>query len=198
MPGNCDLGNRKCLHNSHSSLSLKKQSEDPDPGATQISSKTYDKNGVDNSLALVPFQASEDETTCSSSVIARSVHGLRPGWSFLRRVFLPKCEHHKKPTGKKTSVVKRLLGLPSSAVIYPDQKLSRSVQSEDHTIDLDGESGAIVLMGSDLVSTLSPHNGVNYIPKELEGFHDKYSSTCRLFNYEELQTATNNFMSGTV
>nr|KAJ0223150.1 hypothetical protein LSAT_V11C200059590 [Lactuca sativa] len=45
------------------------------------------------------------------------------------------------------------------------------------------ENGAIVCVDHDSI----------LLPKELEGLHEKYSATCRLFQYRELLSATSNF-----
>lgn len=145
----------------------------------------------DNSLALVPFQMPE-------------THGspeLKTGWPLLRRAFLRNRQSSEKNTSlRKTSLVHWLLNLPhrhSSAVVYPDRKQTNSDHGEDHCSILDGENGAIVPVGIDaLLPPLSPYNGSKNYPKELEGFHEKYSSTCRLFSYQELLSATSNFKPG--
>ncbi|KAB1203137.1 Receptor-like cytosolic serine/threonine-protein kinase RBK2 [Morella rubra] len=41
---------------------------------------------------------------------------------------------------------------------------------------------------------LSPEHSPRRLPEELEGLHEKYSSTCRLFKYRELVSATSNFL----
>ncbi|CAI9263480.1 unnamed protein product [Lactuca saligna] len=58
------------------------------------------------------------------------------------------------------------------------------------------ENGAIVCVGDDEFQSdpsSSPYYDSILLPKELEGLHEKYSATCRLFQYQELLSATSNF-----
>ncbi|KAH7520923.1 hypothetical protein FEM48_Zijuj08G0197200 [Ziziphus jujuba var. spinosa] len=160
---------------------------------SQFEDELPDDDVENNSLALVPFQRSE---IASNSMVNQDSKGLKSGWPFLRRVFLPKQQYVEKSV-KKSSVFQRVLKLPSwhsSAVVYPDQKQSNSDQDEDHCSSLDGESGAIVPFGSNMVRhPLSPNHGMESFPEELLNLHEKYSSTCRLFSFQELSLATSNF-----
>ncbi|KAK1411618.1 hypothetical protein QVD17_38174 [Tagetes erecta] len=67
---------------------------------------------------------------------------------------------------------------------------------KDGPIEVNVENGAIVCVGGDEfpseISSSPDHDSVG-LPKELEGLHDKYSATCRLFKYQELLSATQNF-----
>lgn len=149
-----------------------------------------------NSLALVPIQRHD---TASNSVVIQDSKCSKSRWPFLRRVFLPKQQYLEKSV-KKTSVFQWVLRLPSfqsSAVVYPDQKQGISDQDEDHCSSLDGESGAIVPFGSNTVChPFSPNHGLESFPKELLNLNEKYSSTCRLFSFQELLLATSNFSYG--
>ncbi|GMP26640.1 hypothetical protein CsSME_00003001 [Camellia sinensis var. sinensis] len=123
----------------------------------------------ENSLALVPVM---------NQLSPKSKHG----WTLLRRWFLHNQEQTDKSSLKKKSVMQRVLKVPSRqslAAVYPDHKRSNSDRNEDHSLNLDGESGAIVLP--------------KILRKELEGLAEKYSSVCRLFSYQELLLATSNF-----
>ncbi|KAK7831026.1 receptor-like cytosolic serine/threonine-protein kinase rbk2 [Quercus suber] len=160
---------------------------------------TGDGDGDDgdvNLLAMVPYQSAEAVGSSSSVVILDEPPELKSGWSILRRVFLPNQQYVEKPV-KKTSVFQWVLRLPSwhsSAVVYPDQKQSNLDKDDERRCSsLDGETGAIVPFESSAVCPLSPCNGLGNLPKELLGLHEKYSSTCRLFNYQELLLATSNF-----
>lgn len=143
--------------------------------------------GVDNSMALVPFQPNEDISSSNSP------HGLKTGWMFVRRVFL-RGQPIEESGGKKMSAqrVLRRSTTHSSAVVHPDQK--QSCSAENHTCNLDGENGATVPVGEATASPPSPCSSSKEFPEELEGLHEKYSSTCRLFSYEELLVATCNFI----
>ncbi|KAG2716160.1 hypothetical protein I3760_03G110900 [Carya illinoinensis] len=150
----------------------------------------------DHSLALVPYQSAEVDAN-SSSVVVQESPGLGSGWSILRRMFLPKRQCAEK-SAKRTSVfqwVSRLPSWHSSAVVYPGRKKRTSDQDDDNYSSLDEESGAIVPFGSAAVcGPLSPCNAMGSLPKELLGLHEKYSSICRLFTYQELSSATSSFM----
>lgn len=152
----------------------------------------WDETVADNSLALVPVQ------TDNSLVVRESPRSKQEGWPFLRRVFLPKHQDPEKTSAKKTSLIQWVLRLPSrytSAVVYPDHKQNHSADtSEDNRSNLDGESGAIVSVEHD--SACPPLSPYNELPKELEGLQERYSSTCRLFSYQELLSATSNFLPG--
>ncbi|PKI34175.1 hypothetical protein CRG98_045454 [Punica granatum] len=194
---NCDVGRRQCVHKSDSSCGLRKDCVETSSQDVTLSSEKAEDDAVDNSLALVPFQEIEEAATSSDSIIVRESRGFRPGWSFLQRMFLPKWQQAEKSTGKKITAVQRVLRLPStqsSAVVYPDQKQSNYVQNDDQSCDLNAERGAIVPIGSEGVCPLSLDSASKSTLKELEGLHEKYSSTCRLFNYEELLAATSNLM----
>ncbi|KAK9230135.1 hypothetical protein WN944_023102 [Citrus x changshan-huyou] len=149
-----------------------------------------DETVVDNSLALVPVQSD------NSLVVRESLRSKQDGWPFLRRVLLPKHQDPEKTSAKKTSLIQWVLRLPSrytSAVVYPDHKQNHSADtSEDNRSNLDGESGAIVSVEHD--SACPPLSPYNELPKELEGLQERYSSTCRLFSYQELLSATSNFL----
>lgn len=146
--------------------------------------------GVDNSLALVPVQTNENDSGSLES---------GPGWQFLRGLYT-KRNSWTKVSAKKAVLqwVSRLRGRHSAAVIYLDRKRSDSGCDEDCSSSIDGEDVvSISRSGSELMqSPLSHCVGSNNIPEELEGLHEKYSSTCRLFTYEELLSITSNFASG--
>ncbi|XXG39395.1 hypothetical protein AAC387_Pa01g0361 [Persea americana] len=144
---------------------------------------------VDGSLALVPVQTMEAASS-SISLLMRELPELRPGWPLLRRAVLPERQSSERSTAKKISVVQWAMRLPtrhSTAAVHPDHKtMNRAVAS------LDGGSGAIVPVG-DVVSPKSDDMELKNLPKEFEFLHEMYSSTCRLFSYQELQSATSNF-----
>lgn len=150
----------------------------------------------DRSLALVPYQAI-DASEVPEFIISQELHESKPGWPMLRRVFLPRHHDSNKVPSRKSSMVRRVLRFPgrrSSMIVHPDRKRRESAQMDSHLSDLNGESGAIVPVG-DVASSVpsSPFNGFNYLAKELQGLHEKYSSTCKLFAYQELQSATSDF-----
>lgn len=158
--------------------------------------KELNEEYVDNSLALVPVETREVDLD-SSSIVVMQLPTSKSRWPFIRRVFLPKPRKWEKSSAKKMSVVQWVLQLPgrnSTASIYPDQKQGHSDQNDVHSSSLDGENGAIVPYGCEaLYPRPSPCNDFTKLPKELESLYERYSSTCRLFCYQELLSATSNF-----
>ncbi|KAE9446520.1 hypothetical protein C3L33_21594, partial [Rhododendron williamsianum] len=150
------------------------------------SSTSGDGDGEqDNSMALVTVQKVEDEPS-SISLLITEMPERKFGWPLLRRAFLP---------DRQISVVQWAMQLPSrNCFLSAYSKQSTCNQQEDQSSELDGESGAIVLVGADTLSAPSSPSSSRSIPEELEGLHEKYSSTCRLFKYQELLRATSNFI----
>ncbi|XP_021734594.1 rust resistance kinase Lr10-like isoform X1 [Chenopodium quinoa] len=150
----------------------------------------------DKSMALVPYQAA-NASSDPKYVVNQELNELKPGWQLVRRVFLPRHHETEKVPSRKTSLVRRVLRIPgkhSSMAVHPDRKRREFAQMDDHSSDLSAESGAIVPVGDAVASVpSSPINGFKYLVKELEGVLEKYSSTCRLFAYQELVSATSNF-----
>ncbi|XP_004289287.1 PREDICTED: probable receptor-like serine/threonine-protein kinase At5g57670 [Fragaria vesca subsp. vesca] len=144
----------------------------------------------DESLALVPFQS-------LNSVKNQRPHCFKPGWSILRWTFLRR-QQHKEKSPEKTSVLGRFskpLSSHTSAVVHPDQKHSNSSQDGDHSSMPDGISEATVSLGSnESFPPLTPNHGMESLPEEFLELCKKYSSSCRLFSYEELLLATSNFL----
>ncbi|KAL9233354.1 hypothetical protein vseg_008369 [Gypsophila vaccaria] len=145
------------------------------------------------SLALVPYQAPQASPR-SKSTTNQEGHGLRAGWPLLRRAFVPK--HHQEADrvpSRKSSLVRRALRLPgrhSSMAVHPDRKRHNSVQLDGQFSDL---SSAIIPFGD--VSSSAPCSPARrLIPEELKGLNERYSSTCRLFTYQELLSATSDFV----
>ncbi|KAI8531385.1 hypothetical protein RHMOL_Rhmol11G0132300 [Rhododendron molle] len=149
------------------------------------SSTSGDGDGEqDNSMALVTVQKVEDEPR-SISLLITEMPERKFGWPLLRRAFLP---------DRQISVVQWAMQLPSrNCFSSAYSKQITCNQQEDQSSELDGESGAIVLVGADALSAPSSPSSSRSIPEELEGLHEKYSSTCRLFKYQELLRATSNF-----
>ncbi|KAF5182931.1 Receptor-like kinase lip2 [Thalictrum thalictroides] len=163
--------------------------------ADQGEESSVDGSG-DDSLALVPVQTEESDFSSASFCVSKYVD-LKPGWPLLRQAT---C---LRDSMRKVSVVQWAMQLPnrhSSLVVFnPDPKQNICEQKEHiyHLPSLYGESGAIVPIGSNFSSPQSSFDeALNGLPEELECLHEKYSSTCRLFSYQELVSATSNFMPG--
>uniref|UniRef100_A0A0A0KIT6 Protein kinase domain-containing protein n=1 Tax=Cucumis sativus TaxID=3659 RepID=A0A0A0KIT6_CUCSA len=163
--------------------------------SAEISSSDGEKH--DESLALVPVQIVEVASSSITKLI-KQLPEVKPGWPLLRHVD-QSCESGRQASSdrslaKQISVVQWAMKLPSRSPLYP-AALDYKSNTSDQSLGLDGENGAMVLVGSEPVpSPLSSDSDTETLPKELEGFHEKYSSTCRLFNYHELLTATSNFL----
>ncbi|KAK9080153.1 hypothetical protein SSX86_001828 [Deinandra increscens subsp. villosa] len=156
---------------------------------------------VDNSMALVPVQKLEASSS-STSLLLRELPELRPGWPLLQRSVSSNQLPSDKSRVHQISVVQWAMRLPgrhcfqitnsdsSNDGVFHDQK--------DGPLEVHVENGAIVCVGGDEfqsdLSSSPDHDSVS-LPKELEGLHDKYSATCRLFKYQELLSATQNFKS---
>ncbi|KAJ8565526.1 hypothetical protein K7X08_008102 [Anisodus acutangulus] len=161
---------RKTLTKSPLSLTPKKAVEE------------HTRTPENNHMALVPVKSIE-------------VPESRSRWTLLRRVFLHNVMAPEKYPGKRSSVMQWVWKRPSRqsfAAIYPDHKQSVSDKDEPHCTNLDEEKGAIVPAGSD-ANPISDECFV-ILPKELEGLSERYSSICRLFSYQELCSATSDFL----
>ncbi|KAL7158011.1 hypothetical protein ABFS83_02G114400 [Erythranthe nasuta] len=131
------------------------------------------------STALVPLKTQE-------------MHVCKSRWTVLRRMFFFGLKITETSSPKKSSVVQRILKLPSRiAAIYPDQKQITVPDKDECHSELDSENGAIVLYSSD--SNSVPYSS-NMFSDELKALREKYSTTCRLFSYQELLLATNSFI----
>lgn len=145
-------------------------------------------------LAIVPSN--------SVSTLIRELPEQSPGWPLLLRAALSEQKPLEKSSAREISVVQWAMGLPSRRCILPNisldnQKLINPKNGKEGSPSLDGERGALVLVGSDSAMTTCPQEyNLRSLPKVLEGLHEKYSSICRLFKYEELVAATSNFLAG--
>ncbi|KAK4414520.1 Proline-rich receptor-like protein kinase PERK9 [Sesamum alatum] len=148
------------------------------PPERVLSSSSNGSEGT--SMALVPLRTQQ-------------LPESKSGWSVLRRVFLHKRGVTEASSPKKSSLVQWILRLPSRqsfAAIYPDQKQITAPDKDDCHVDLDPENGAIVLYSAGTNSTYSS----SIFLEELKALGEKYSTTCQLFSYQDLLSATNNFL----
>lgn len=170
----------------------------PDDSGTHVLEESCWDGNDDNSWALVPIQTSKTPSD-SDSNLSEALES-KQGWSFLRRVLFPKQQHSEKAHVKRLSVVKWVFRIPtrnSSSVVHPDQKQNISLADADQNSNLEVENYAIVPVGPEVAWTpISPCHDLNGIPEELKNLCERYSSSCRLFSYEELALATSNFIPG--
>ncbi|CAH1443131.1 unnamed protein product [Lactuca virosa] len=145
----------------------------------------------DNFMALVPIQNLQ-----SSSNSTHNLPDRRPGWPLLRRAISSNRLSSDRSPARQISVVQWAMRLPSRNLLQiTNSDLSDSVVDNKKDRSLDGENGALVLVNGDGIqsdSCSSKRDSVS-LPEELEGLHEKYSSSCRLFKYQELVAATMNF-----
>ncbi|KAM0042190.1 putative protein kinase RLK-Pelle-RLCK-VI family [Helianthus debilis subsp. tardiflorus] len=166
----------------------------------EVSNGNGNDEKEDNSMALVPVQTLEASSS-STSLLLRALPELRPGWPLLRRAISSNELPSDKPRVHQISVVQWAMKLPVRHCFQITNSDSGSDgvfhDKKDGSVEVNVENGAIVCVGgdelqSDLSSSSPDHDSVS-LPKELEGLHDKYSATCRLFKYQELLSATQNF-----
>ncbi|KAL2339730.1 hypothetical protein Fmac_007670 [Flemingia macrophylla] len=159
----------------------------PDPSCYQSAEGFSGDDVRENSLAIVPVKPT----------VAAKLE-LKPGWPLLHRRILPDKQSSERSLMRpQISVVQWAMRLPSRNLSYTvnhNEKPNICDQGQDQPAALDSESGALVPVDSEIGITFSPEHNSRNIPKELEGLHEKYSSTCRLFEYQELVSATSNFM----
>ncbi|KAF3955590.1 hypothetical protein CMV_019202 [Castanea mollissima] len=170
----------------------------PDNCGEQSAEDASNDGVEDNSLAIVPAQKQEAASS-SISVLIKELPESKPGWPLLRRSILPDKKESERSLVRQISVVQWALRLPSRKYLYitnSDHKQNNCDQCEDQSSTLDSESGAIVPVDTKtLTAPPSPEHNSSSIPKELDGLHEKHSSSCRLFKYPELLSATSNFSS---
>ncbi|KAE9602764.1 putative protein kinase RLK-Pelle-RLCK-VI family [Lupinus albus] len=159
--------------------------------ATKLSQGFTNGYEEESSLALIPIQKLDDVP--SDSVVVCKSNRSKPAWSLLRKVFLPKNHKQKSPV-ENSPVFQQASRQPnchSSDVVHQDNKL-KTGQNDNST--LDGESGAIVPFGSDdIILPPSLCSDLSGLAKDLLVLREKYSSTCRLYSFQELVSATANF-----
>lgn len=169
-----------------------------DDHCTQSTEESSSEGSKENSMAIVPVQKIEAASS-SISLLMRELPEIRPGWPLLRRAILSNKRGSNNSSVRQISVVQWALRLPSRHFLSIDSSEKGRVcdLDTDQSSKLDGECGAIVPVGNETPSApASPDSISKDLPKELEGLHEKYSATCRLFKYQELVSATSNFSPG--
>lgn len=155
--------------------------------------------GEGTSMAIVPVQKLEGASS-SISLLMKELPELKSGWSFLRRFMSSHRKAFDRPSLRQISVVQWEMQLPSRSCLSisdSDEMKSCFRCNQGQYSELNKENGAIVPVGNETVSCpSSPSASTRSLPEELEGLHEKYSATCRLFQYEELVLATSKFKPG--
>ncbi|KAI9113358.1 hypothetical protein K1719_015883 [Acacia pycnantha] len=167
----------------------------PDSTCNQAAEESSGGSGKEYSMSIVLAQTTK--AASSASVLpARKSPELKPGWPLLHRTI---SSGRQSPVGslvRQISVVQWAMQLPSRNFWHAGDHVHRpasSVPDHHQSLALDSESGAIVPLNAQIGIASSPDHDSRKIPKELEGLPEKYSSTCRLFQYQELFLATSNF-----
>ncbi|OIW14507.1 hypothetical protein TanjilG_12100 [Lupinus angustifolius] len=152
----------------------------------QSAEESSGEGGSENSLAIVPVK-----TTDASQL------ELIPGWPLLHQKILSDRQPlHLSPL-HQISVVPWAMSLPCRSLsyyAYHDHRSKFFDRGHDHSVALDSQSGALVPVDAEIGTAYSPERNSISVPRELGSLHDKYSATCRLFEYRELVSATSNFL----
>ncbi|KAK6132249.1 hypothetical protein DH2020_034009 [Rehmannia glutinosa] len=168
----------------------------PNNSCTRLAEEPSNDSSEKNSMAIVPVQKLEAASS-SISLLLKELPELKPGWPLLRRAIMSNRMSSYNSQVRQISVVQWALRLPNRYFLSIENSTRKDSDFSDKSSELDGESGAIVLVGNETLSVpLSPDSVSRIIPEELEGLQEKYSATCRLFKFQELVLATSNFMPG--
>ncbi|KAB8094401.1 hypothetical protein EE612_021575 [Oryza sativa] len=137
-----------------------------------------------------PKNAARDVDTPSSSPMSlrRMIEGRPDRCRLRRRIF-----NHQRSSSfewAKISMVQWAMRLPSRYTSVADNKSFKSDASPRLNCDSECESTSAV--DTESMFSFSLYD-ISWPPNEVESLQEKYSSTCRLFTYEELKLATSNF-----
>ncbi|GMP46779.1 hypothetical protein CsSME_00014815 [Camellia sinensis var. sinensis] len=149
----------------------------------------------DNSKAIVPVKKVEAPLSPISSLI-RELPEVKPGWPLLHRAIFSDRQVSDRSSVKRISAVQWALQLPSRHCLHSaDSNQTTCNENKEQSSEFDEESGSIVSVGAETVSSpSSPSSSSRSLPEELKGLDEKYSDSCRLFKYQELLQATSNFI----
>lgn len=208
----------KCKHDTSTGQNLPKFGSDQNESVSNCSICSPDCRSVDNTSALLTEDSSADGDECNSMAIVpvqkpevssrslslsrRGSPEQKPGWPLLCRAISTNWETGRTmfPFVRQISVVQWAMRLPSrscSSSFDSSDKQNYFQCDEGQFSELNGENGAIVPVGNRaLNSPSSPSSTTKSLPEELEGLYEKYSATCRLFQYNELLSATSKFSPG--
>ncbi|KAI8015414.1 Proline-rich receptor-like protein kinase PERK1 [Camellia lanceoleosa] len=179
---------KKCSICSPNSVSLESSCFE----STESSARDSDE---DNSKAIVPVKKIEAPLSPISSLI-RELPEVKPGWPLLHRAIFSDRQVSDRSSVKRISAVQWALQLPSRHCLHSaDSNQTTCNENKEQSSEFDEESGSIVSVGAETVSSpSSPSSSSRSLPEELKGLHEKYSESCRLFKYQELLQATSNFI----
>ncbi|KAJ8444417.1 hypothetical protein Cgig2_005939 [Carnegiea gigantea] len=186
----CDQNTCTDVDTGHTESILKQNCVICSPDSISNNSPTPRLEG--KSMALVPLRKLEAASS-SISLLVKELPERRPGWPLLRRTLLSRRQDSNGSSSKDVSVVQWTMLLPIRAHIFNHN--SSSTLQNCNQQENDGQNDALVSVGTKILANqMSLDQEPKSPPRELEGLREKYSSTCRLFKYEELLAATSNFM----
>ncbi|KAG6388640.1 hypothetical protein SASPL_150072 [Salvia splendens] len=168
--------------------------------AGEVPPRDEGERDMDSSLAIVPVKEQE-VASGSVSLLLKGLSEVKPGWPLLRHAMVRDTSSSQIQQVRQISVVQWAMRLPSRYGLFIENSTRKDSDSSNHDQDhqLDGESGAIVPVGNESVSVPSSPDCLSRpLPEELKGLHEKYSATCRLFKFRELELATSNFRKGNI
>lgn len=154
-----------------------------------------------NPMAIVPVGKPEGSNK-SQSLSTNESPELKAGWPLLCQAVSTHWETGRSlsPSGSQISVVQWAMRLPNRSCASSFDFGERQGYfhcDEGQFSELNGENGAIVPVGNGIqIAPSSPSTATRSLPEELDGLHEKYSATCRLFQYNELLSATSQFLPG--
>lgn len=172
------------------------------PSALRSACSTEDAGDDFSDVASIETSDSEAASSSNSSLMLE-LRKVRPGWPLLHKAITQSWQATERSMVREVSVVEWAMQLPtrhSMAEVGPDHKplnaelatWTPATNSLQDGANLNGDNGAIVGIGnatSPPLRSAEPNSTAN----QLEQLHKNYSSTCRLFSYQELQSATSNF-----
>ncbi|GAA0147649.1 hypothetical protein LIER_07298 [Lithospermum erythrorhizon] len=165
-------------------------SSENDSGTHSSKESAIDVRG-NNSMAIVPIQKSEAASLLT--MLIRELPERKAGWPLLRRALSSKGKTLLNSSKNHISVVQCSMQLPDRPA------LAIKCSDENGCSSPYGERDAVFAIGREEMLVPSLHScKSDPLPQELEGFHEKYLASCRLFSYGELLTATSNFMPGNI
>ncbi|KAG6435909.1 hypothetical protein SASPL_100790 [Salvia splendens] len=164
---------------------------EPCKGLAEEPSKDEAKRERDSSMAIVPVKKADVVASGTVSLLLRGLSEVKPGWPLLHCAMVCNTSSSQIQQVRQISVVQWALRLPSKYCLYIENLSRKDYDSPNH--ELDGEIGAIFPVGNEASPVPSSSRS---LPEELEGLHEKYSATCRLFKFRELELATSNFREG--
>ncbi|XAR49594.1 Non-specific serine/threonine protein kinase [Bertholletia excelsa] len=151
---------------------------------------------LENSSVQSAGESSHDGNegnSSSNSLLTTELPELRPGSPLRDQAVLSDGVASDVTSPHISAVQKAKQFLNGHCLPSMESIENSSEEMEDRSSELDGESGAVVPVTSNISAFSSPSSSRS-LAEELEGLHEKFSESCRLFKYQELLEATSNFI----